>query len=167
MQRSSSFEKFPWNGNFILQRRGLIEVNQTRYDLDILKKYDMVNCKPCKSPVTPGSKLIKDNGELIKDPTHYREMVGFLQYLSQNRPDITYVTNEVAQFLHESRISHLMATKRILRYLKASLSHGLRFTKYLNNNKIYGFSDADFAGDPNIRKSITGACIFVEGNLVT
>lgn len=69
-------------------------------------------------------------------------MIGSLQYLTKTRLDITYATNQVAQFSKESRTSHLTTTKRILRYLKGTLKYGLQFSMYKNQN-LFGLYDAD------------------------
>lgn len=145
----------------LYNKDGSLEVNQTGYALDILKKFDMLYCKPSNSLVQPGSKLLKEDIELIQDHTSYRALVGSLQYLSQTRSDLVYATNQVSQFLHEPRSSHLQAAKRILRYLKGALGNGLKFSKN-GSKEIISFSDTDFN-----RKSTTGACILVAGNLVT
>jgi len=108
-----------------------------------------------------------NDGELVKNVTNYRALVGSLQYLSQTRPDLVYAINQVAQFVHEPRTGHLAAAKRILRYIKGILGNELHFTKTSEKNKIFGYYDADFAGDPDSRKSTTVLYVFIEGNLET
>lgn len=139
-----------------------LDMNQTRYALDILSKNNMLNCKACKSPVIPNSKLTLNDGELLNDITTYRGLVGALQYLSQTRPGLTNAINQVAQFVHTPRTTHLVAAKRILIYLK-----GLHFSKNPHYKRIIGFSDANFAGDLDSIKSTTSLCVFAGGNFVT
>ncbi|KAM1177321.1 hypothetical protein COP2_017215 [Malus domestica] len=83
-----------------------------------------------------------------------------------SRPDIAYVVNQVCQFMHAPRMTHLQSAKRILRYVKGTLSHGLLFHKAPHFNP-YGFSDFDCAGSFDVHRSTTGACIFLGPNLLT
>lgn len=76
--------------------------------------------------------------------------------MSLTRPDLTYSINQIVQFVKEPRSTHLVATKRILRYAKGTLNHGLHFSKNINDHhRIVKFCDADFAGNPDTRKSTT------------
>lgn len=97
---------------------GSLEVNWSRYALDILKKYNMLNCRPIKSPILPDFKLARNEGDLLQDITSYKALVGSLQYLANTIPDLIYCINQVAQFVQEPRTTHLLAAKRILRYIK-------------------------------------------------
>lgn len=143
-------------------------MTQSGYALDILTKQNkMLNCLSCKSLVSLGSKLQKDEGDLLLDATAYRDLVGSLQYLSQTRPSLTYSINQVAQFVQQPRTSHLVVVKRILRYIKGTQDHGLHFTKSKQQNILYGYCDADFAGDPNSKISTIGLCVYLNGNLIT
>ena len=81
------------------------------------------------------------------------------------RPDISYSVSQVSQFMHSPKTSHLEAINKILRYLKRTPGKGI-LMKNNNSNDICGYSDADYAGSFD-RKSTTGFCTFVGGNLVT
>lgn len=88
------------------------------------------------------SLLSKDEGEYLADPTEYRSIVGALQYIILTRPDIAYVVNRVCQFMHAPTNLHMVALKRILRYLRGPLSHGLFFqlSEWLS---LVGYADAN------------------------
>jgi len=73
---------------------GSLELNQSRYAINILSKNNMLNCKPCKYPVLPNSKLSKDEGTSLQDVTSFRALVGSLQYLSLTGSDLTYSINQ-------------------------------------------------------------------------
>nr|KAJ0196282.1 hypothetical protein LSAT_V11C700351460 [Lactuca sativa] len=104
--------------------------------------------------------------DLLERCYQYRSMVGGLQYLTLTRPDITFSVNEVCQFMHQPRTSHLQATKNILRFIKGTIQEGLSF--YPSNTfDIRAYSDSDWAGDPNDRRSTTGACVYIGPNLVS
>jgi hypothetical protein len=96
---------------------------------------------------------------------HYQRLVGKLIYLTVTRPDIAFAVSVVSQFMHAPRTNHLSAIDRILRYLKGTPGQGI-WTRKGNSNNVVGFSDADWAGSCD-RKSTTGFCTFVGGNLVT
>lgn len=74
-----------------------------------------------------GTKLVKEGGELLQDPTQYRRLVGILLYLRITRQDLSYFVNCVAQFMDKPRESHLQAVHIILQYIKATLGQGLFF----------------------------------------
>lgn len=106
----------------------VLEINQSRYALYILKKYNMLNCNPSKNLVSPCSKLSREEGELLQDVTSYRSFVC---------SNLTYAINQVAQFVQEPRTCHLMIAKRILRYIiKSKLNHGLFFLEMIIARKF-------------------------------
>lgn len=77
----------------------------------------------------------------------YREAVGSLIYLSvATRPDITFAVNLVNRYLEEPKKIHWKAVKRILKYLKGTTNHGLRFSCNIEK-ELLAYSDADYAGD--------------------
>ena len=82
------------------------------------------------------------------------------------RPDIAYAVGIVSQFMHAPQEDHWEAVLRIVRYLKGTVEHGIFFKKY-GHLEVHGFTDADWAGNPNDRKSTAGYFTFVGGNLVT
>lgn len=98
--------------------------------------------KPCSSPMAPGSKLSHNDSTPLVDATAYRSVVGALQYLTITRPDLTYAVNQVCQFMHQPRQTHLSAIKQILRYLKDTPHFGTHINQSQDEH-IYDFSDAD------------------------
>lgn len=90
--------------------------------------------------------------------------MGSLQYLTLTRPEIAYAVNVVCQHMHSPMDSHFTSVKRILRYIRGTLSHGLLFTK--SSLTLSSYSDADWAGNAIDRRSTGGYCIFLGSNLV-
>ncbi|CAH9082167.1 unnamed protein product [Cuscuta epithymum] len=88
-------------------------------------RFHLHTLKPVRTPLPTRTKLSHTDGELLADPTEYRSMVGALQYLTMTRPDITFDVQLVSQFMHAPRTSHLLAVKRIFRYLQGTIGHGL------------------------------------------
>ena len=113
-----------------------------------------------------GHKLSK-NDELAKvNQTLYRSMIGKLQYVVHNRPDIALSIGIVARFSTNRRENHLMAVKRIMRYLKGTDDFGLY---YKRNEKfeLRAYIDTDWGGNIDDRKSTSGGVLFLGRRLVT
>ncbi|XP_020411082.1 uncharacterized protein LOC109946761 [Prunus persica] len=126
----------------------------------------MTDCKPCPTPLPSDTRLSCLDGDPLSDPSTYRSMVGGLQYLTLSRPDISFAVNQVCQFMHNPRSSHLQVVKRIFRYIKGTVEQGLVFRESTDFT-LRSFSDADWAGSVDDRRSTTGACIFFGPNLLT
>ena len=112
-------------------------------------------------------KLGLNQGECLSsdDATKYRSIVGALQYLSLTRPDISFSVNKVCQYMSAPTTAHWSAVKQILRYLRQTIHLGLRFTKS-GPMFLSAFSDADWAGNMDDRRSTGGYAIFFGGNLI-
>ncbi|CAN6705605.1 unnamed protein product [Malus baccata var. baccata] len=134
-------------------------LSQSKYVLDLLTKTEMIDAKPCDTPCLPYTRLLKDDGDPYTNPTLYRSVVGALQYLTFTRPDIAFSVHQVAQFMQSPMVAHFTAVKRILRYLKGTISHGIGYSR--GSLQLKAFSDADWAGDPNDRRSTTGLVVFL------
>uniref|UniRef100_A0A2N9GF06 Integrase catalytic domain-containing protein n=1 Tax=Fagus sylvatica TaxID=28930 RepID=A0A2N9GF06_FAGSY len=143
-----------------------ISLSQRKYTLDILQDTGYLGSKPVATPMEPNLKLMPDEGDFIDDPDTYRRLVGKLIYLTITRPDISYAVSIVSQFMTNPRVPHMNAVIRILKYLKNAPGRGL-FYRSSGHLRIEGYTDADWAGSPLDRKSTTGYCTFIGGNLVT
>ncbi|KAK2414048.1 putative mitochondrial protein [Trifolium repens] len=142
-----------------------IVVSQQKYILDLLKETGMSGCRPADTPMDPNAKLW-EKGSVPVDTGRYQRLVGKLIYLSHTRPDIAFSVSVVSQFMHSPFEEHLEAVYRILRYLKANPGKGLFFRK-TNERNVSIFTDADWAGSITDRRSTSGYCAYVWGNLVT
>ncbi|KAK2975560.1 hypothetical protein RJ640_011573 [Escallonia rubra] len=143
-----------------------ISISQRKYTLDLLKETGMLGCKPVDTPMDPICKLGRKEGSSTVDKGRYQRLVGRLIYLSHTRPDIGFSVSVVSQFMNDPTEEHLDAVYRILRYLKMTPGKGLFFKKgYRKNIDIY--CDADWAGSITDRRSTSGYCTYVWGNLVT
>ena len=143
-----------------------IFLSQRKYILDLLTETRMLGCKPVDTPIEQNHKLFHCLDATSTDKGRYQRLVGKLIYLSHTRPDITYAVCVVSQFMHDPRKPHMDAVERILRYLKSAPGKSLLFTKH-NHLKIEGYTDADWAGSADNRRSTSGYFTFVGGNLVT
>jgi hypothetical protein len=148
-------------------RDGII-LSQDKYASDLLKKVNMSSCKPVSTPISTSEKLSAYVGTSLgpNDSTNYRSVVGALQYLTLTRPDISFAVNKVCQFLHAPTEVHWSAVKRILRYVRSNTKIGLKISR-CKSLLVSGFSDADWAGSPDDRRSTGGFAIFLGSNLVS
>jgi hypothetical protein len=96
----------------------------------------------------------------------YRSVVGDLQYLILIRPDLSFLVNKICQFLHAPTTLHWMAVKRILRYLHGTLSIGVKFTPD-KSTLVSAFSDVDWAGCVDDRRSTGGFAVYLRNNLIS
>ncbi|XP_014523943.1 uncharacterized protein LOC106780197 [Vigna radiata var. radiata] len=118
-------------------------LSQTKYAQDILSRAQMLEAKSTTTPLQPNIQLTT-TGDPFSDPTQYRSLVGALQYLTITRPNLSYAINLVSQFLQAPTNDHFQAVKRILRYVKGTMSYGLSFTRGASLN-VLGYSDVDWA----------------------
>jgi len=121
------------------------------------------------SPMVASCKLSKTRSDIFSDPTLYRSVVGALQYATLTRPEINYVVSKVCQFMSNPLEGHWTAVKRILRYLKGTISYGLHIqpTSTSKSLSITALYDADWASDVDDRKSTSGSTIFLASNLIS
>jgi histone deacetylase 1/2 len=145
---------------------GLV-MTQKKYSLDLLQRAGMLKCKTTTTPMSSTDKITAVDGELLssEDATVYRSIVGGLQYLTITRPDISYAVNRVCQYLQAPRDTHWSAVKRILRYVRLTVSYGLsiRPNPY---GVLSAYSDADWAGSPDDRRSTGGYAVFFGSTLI-
>ncbi|XP_020231175.1 uncharacterized protein LOC109811763 [Cajanus cajan] len=128
----------------------------------------MEDSKGISTPMIGGQQLAKA-GTLFDDPTLYRSVVGALQYATITRPEIAFSVNKVSQFMCSPMEEHWKVVKRILRYLKGTIKHGLVFApaRSTSSFNLTAFTDADWAVDPNDRGSTSAACIYLGPNMVS
>ena len=141
-------------------------LHQRQYALDILERAGMTDCKPCSTPVDTQAKLSAALGDPVADPTAYRSLAGALQYLTFTRPDLTYAVQQVCLHMHDPRESHLAALKRLLRYVRGTVDLGLVLHRS-SSAELVVYTDADWAGCPDTRRSTSGYAVFLGGNLVS
>lgn len=141
-------------------------LSQQKYAQEILERAGMSSCKPAATPVDTKSKLSANSGSPFRDPTLYRSLAGALQYLTFTRPDIAYAVQQVCLFMHDPREPHFDALKRILRYIQGTIDHGLHLYPSAPT-RLITYTDADWGGCPDTRRSTSGYCCFLGDNLVS
>jgi histone deacetylase 1/2 len=152
----------------VKKARDGILLTQQKYTSDLLHRVGMRNCKPMNTLMSSTDKLSIYDGDPLgpKDITEYRSIVGALQYLTLTRPHISFAVYNVCQFLHKPTTVHWSAVKRILRYLQSIVDMGLRIHKS-PSILVSAFSDADWAGCSDDRRSTGGFAVFLGSNLIS
>ncbi|XP_016199060.1 uncharacterized protein LOC107640025 [Arachis ipaensis] len=128
----------------------------------------MDDCKPADTPMQVNHGLRLEEDSKLADKEQYQRLVGKLIYLSHTRPDIAYAVGVVSQFMHQPQENHMEAVMRIVRYLKGTPGSGIWFKRNGHLN-IEAYTDADWVGNPNDRRSTSGyfTLVGVYGNPTT
>lgn len=143
-----------------------IYVNQRKYILDMLEDAGLLGCKSVLTPLPKGVRFCSSEGTLLADPQRYRRLIGRLLYLGFTRPDISFATQQLSQYVQAPRDSHWEAVIHILKYLKRCPSLGLFFPSK-NSLVLRAFCDADWESRVDTRRCLTGYCIYLGGALVS
>jgi hypothetical protein len=134
-----------------------IFVNQGKYAVEILKRFDMLECKSMNTPMETKLKLLVDTSSELADDTLYKQIIGSLMYLMNTRPNICFLVNTFSQFLVEPKRVHLVAAKHVMRYLKGTLDFSLSYNGD-HDFRLSGYTDLDWAGSVSDRKSTSSCC---------
>jgi hypothetical protein len=148
-----------------------MHLSQEPLALDLLERFDMLDCNPVSTPMAPGELLLEKDRPLVPDPAlrrQYQECVGTLQYLATwTRPDLQFCTNELSKHMSNPGLPHWHAAKRVLRYLKGTSSLGLTYTRgRANPNRLIAYADADWATCPETLRSVSAFVVLLNGTCV-
>jgi hypothetical protein len=143
-----------------------IFIHQQKYAVEILKRFKMNECNSVCNPIVPGCRLKRDVEGKASDATAYKQMVGCLMYLLATRPDMAFSVCLVARYMERPTEIHVAAVKRILRYLKGTTSYGLWYEKG-KGDELTGWSDSDYAGDIDDRRSTSGYVFMIGTKVVS
>ena len=144
--------------------RRILHLSQGAYINTVLARFGMENCKPVATPAEGVLRRL-DNGHADRE---FMQFVGSVLYLAMiSRPDIAFAVQNLGRHMQRVGPEHWVAAKRLLRYLGGTRDLGLQFNGSAPNViNLVGYSDADWAGDVDTRRSTTafvfvfaGACI--------
>ena len=151
------------------RERGVLCIDQEKYAEEVLKRFNMENCKPISIPLPTDQKLVKAQGAFTDEEKRsmeaipYRQAVGSLMYLMvSTRPDLAAALGVLARFMQDPGRVHWEAAKRVLRYVQQTKKLGLKFRRQ-ESLEIVGFCDSDWGGDPDTRRSTSGYVFLIGG----
>jgi len=143
-----------------------IFLSQAKYCRELLKKFNMENCKEASTPIATGCCLDVDETGVDVDQTKFRQLIGSLLYLAVSRPDIMFSVCLCFRFQAKPKESHYMTAKIILKYLKETTEVGLWYPSEVSLNLV-GYFVYDFAGCKVDRKSTSGTCHLLGSSLIS
>ncbi|KAK6121804.1 hypothetical protein DH2020_044417 [Rehmannia glutinosa] len=150
----------------VLQNQEGIFICQRRYAMEVLKRFDMDKCNSVHNPFVPGYKLMRDENGVKVDSCRYKQIVGSLMYLSATRPDIMFAVSLLSRYMDRPTELHFQAAKRVLRYVKCTVDLGI-FYKNGGDEKLISYTDSDYAGDLDDRKSTSGYVFLLSSGAVS
>lgn len=137
-----------------------IYLSQHKYVMDLLEELHMADCKGVPTPMTSTCSFVDSETNSTVDVSLYRRIIGKLHYLSFTRPDIGFAVSKLSQFMHNPKMSHWKAIKRLLRYLKHTSTLGVQLSRQ-PTDRLLAYSDSDWAGNPQARTSTTGYVVYL------
>ena len=149
----------------VLQYDGGIKLVQERYARKILEESCMSECNAVQAPMDSGLKLSIAKDEQPVDEKEYMRQIGCLRYLIHTRPDLSYDVGVLSRYMNEPKVSHAGALKKVLRYLKGTLSHGLTY-KNESRRELVGYVDSGHNIDEDDRRSTTGHIFYLNDCLI-
>jgi hypothetical protein len=145
-------------------------LSQTKYTNDILQRFGMADAKPASTPLDPSIPLRKGDGAPLPADNQYGAMVGALMFLAVwTRPDISFAVGALARYMSAPTSVHLLAAKHVLRYLRGTPGLGITFGGGQGGSplSVRGFSDADWAGNLDNRRSTSGYVFMLNGGAIS
>ena len=141
-------------------------LSQEKYAEDLLDRAGMLQCKPASTPIDTSPKVDAADGDPVPDASEFRSLAGGLQYLTMTRPDLAHAVQQVCLHMHDPRLSHLALLKRVLRYVRGTTSFGIELHAS-PSVEVHAYSDADWAGCPDTRRSTSGFCVYLGDSLIS
>lgn len=124
-----------------------------KYIIDMVSDVGLKDCNPISSPIDVNKNLAVA-GQVLTDPEPYRRLVGRSLYLGFTRPDVSYCTQQLNQYMNQPCQHHMQAALRVLRCLQGTRTHGL-FYPVNSSLAISGSCDSGWAGCKISRRSLT------------
>ncbi|KAI3731762.1 hypothetical protein L1987_62951 [Smallanthus sonchifolius] len=150
----------------VTQKEGCICIMQTAYTKKVVKLAGLEECNETKAPMESGLKLFKDRGGANVDATEYRRLIGSLRYLTQTRPDISFVVGYVSRFMQSPKEDHMKAVKHLIRYIRGTLNYGIKYTGQVGKGLV-GYSDNSHLTDSDDGRSTYGNVFYFNDSLVS
>jgi len=135
--------------------------------LEILERFGLENANSVRNLMVPSIKLMKNEDGKQVDMTQYKQMVCSFMYLSVNRSDLMFVVSLVSRYMERPISLHMQAIKRVLRNVKGSVDLGICYKRGVASDEmLMAFSDSDYVGDQDDRRSTFGYVFMLNGGAV-
>ncbi|KAK6159284.1 hypothetical protein DH2020_006598 [Rehmannia glutinosa] len=153
-------------GIAMTRHKGGMFLSQQKYAEEIIEWVGMSSCKSSHTPIDTNVNVTASASTTYADPSLYRSLAGAFQYLTSIRPDISYDVQQVCLHMHDPRVDHMQALKRIIRYIQGMLDHSLHL--YSSSiSSLVSYTDADWGGCPDTRRYTSGYCVFLGDKLIS
>eukprot|EP00253_Pinus_taeda_P003502 PITA_03502 len=143
-----------------------IFLSQSKYARNLVDRFRMQDCKLATTPMELGLKLSAQSSSPLVDETLFRQLVGGLIYLTATRLDINFAVSYISRFMSSPKAYHWIAVKRVLRYVCGTPDYGLLYTRS-SDSILSGYTDSDWAGSVDDRKSTAGYVFSLGSGAVT
>ncbi|XP_019159725.1 PREDICTED: uncharacterized protein LOC109156344 [Ipomoea nil] len=142
-------------------------LSQSQYITDILTQFKTDGAKDVSTPLAVLEKLVPlQSPDSAVDATQFRRLVGLMQYFVITGPDVAFVVNRLSQFMHAPSELHWQAAKRLLRYLKGTICHGL-FLRAGQPLLLRVYTDSNWGGCDTVGRSTTTYLVYLGDNLIS
>ena len=150
------------------RERKILTLSQPDFIQNVLIRFGMENSKPVGTPLDPSSQFCKfEEGDETFDRQKYQQAIGCLTYAAMStRPDISVAVNVLSKYMSCPTQHHWTGVKRIFRYLKGTMDYGLCFDGQ-EGSELTGYSDSDWAGDLDTRRSTSGYMFKIGGATIS
>jgi transposase InsO family protein len=161
-----------------------LSLSQSDYIRRLLERYGMSDCKPAPTPLAVNVRLSKDDcptvipiQPVLVDGKHtYASVVGSIMYaMLGTRPDLAYTIGQLTRFNGNPGAQHVIALKRVLRYLRGSIDFKLVYGTTSSGSSgsttskldVFGYCDSDWGASIDDRRSVSGTLFMIAGGAVT
>eukprot|EP00253_Pinus_taeda_P023216 PITA_23216 len=143
-----------------------VYLGQGKYMIKMLKRFDMMDCKPMTTPMITNLKRLRSSESSPMDPFKYRQLIGSLMYLVNTQPNICFAVNVLSQFQVEPKHDHWVAAKHILRYLLGTIHYCLKYDRR-NDVQLIGYTNSNWGGNEQDGRNTTGGCFSLGSSMVS
>jgi hypothetical protein len=150
----------------VWQRPDEIYLSQGKYTVEILQRFEMMDCKSMTTPMAMNLNLLRNSSSDLVDPTMYKQLIGSLMYLVNTTSDICFAVNTLSRYMVEPRHVHLVAVKHVLRCVHGMVGYGLRYVSD-GEVKLHGYTEYDWVGSAVDRKSTSGCCFSLGSGMIS
>ncbi|CAM8952254.1 unnamed protein product [Rhodiola kirilowii] len=122
--------------------------------------------KTIRTPIAERMEMMKEGTGELMNPIYFKSIVRSLRYMTSTRPDIVYEVGLISRFIEKSQQSHLLAAKRVLRYISGTSDYEIMYS-HTEELCLTGYTDSDWVGDVKTRKSISGYAFYLGDGVVS